>query len=178
VGELTNIAALLESEPGIAKKIKRLVLMGGAIARGYGENTPPVPEWNIKSNIPAARAVFGCGVPITLAPLDATIALKLEPAMRAQIFSHGTPLTDALAALTSTWQTTNSWKGETPTLFDAMAVAMIFAPKLAPTQPRRIEVDATGITRVVAEGQSNVDVALGCDAAESLSLFVLRITGK
>src|SRR5262245_36048769 len=31
VGELTNVAALLKSDPGIAKKIRAIALMGGAI---------------------------------------------------------------------------------------------------------------------------------------------------
>ena len=31
VGELTNIAALLDSEPGIGKKIRAIALMGGAV---------------------------------------------------------------------------------------------------------------------------------------------------
>jgi inosine-uridine nucleoside N-ribohydrolase len=165
----------LASEPGIAKKIKRFVLMGGAIARGYGEKSTPDPEWNIKSNIPAAQAVFASGVPMTLAPLDATVTLRLEPASRAAIFSRGTALTDALAALTSTWQSTNSWKADTPVLFDAMAVALIYEPKLAPIEPRCIEVDPTGLTRVVAEGRPNAQVALSCDPVESVGFFVRRI---
>jgi inosine-uridine nucleoside N-ribohydrolase len=151
--------------------------MGGAIARGYGEKTTPDAEWNIKSNIPAAQAVFASGVPLIIAPLDATIMLKLEPASRAVIFSHGTALTDALAALTSTWQTTNPWKGETPILFDAMAAALIYAPKFARMEPLCIEVDPTGLTRVVVGGRPNADVALSCDPAESVEFFVRKIIG-
>src|SRR5579859_5102891 len=43
IGPLTNIAALLRTDPSIAHKIKRIVLMGGAIAHGYGNNPQPVP---------------------------------------------------------------------------------------------------------------------------------------
>src|SRR5262249_3713119 len=58
VGELTNVAALLASEPGIAARIKAIALMGGSVKRGYAPNSAPEAEWNIKCNAAAARAVF------------------------------------------------------------------------------------------------------------------------
>jgi hypothetical protein len=54
VGELTNVAALLTSSPGIGPKIKRIALMGGAVRRGGQPGSTPQPEWNIKSNAAAA----------------------------------------------------------------------------------------------------------------------------
>ena len=96
VGELTNIAALLESEPGIGRKIRAIALMGGSVYRGYAPGSKPEPEWNIKSNAKAAQVVFSPGVPLLVAPLDSTADLKLTPEMRVQIFTRGTPLNDAL----------------------------------------------------------------------------------
>ena len=43
MGELTNVAALLESEPGIAKKIRAISLMGGSVYRGYAAGSKPEP---------------------------------------------------------------------------------------------------------------------------------------
>ena len=102
------------TEPGIAKKIRAIALMGGSIYRGYAPGSKPEPEWNIKSNAAAARTVFTSGVPLLIAPLDSTADLRLTPEMRVELFSHGTPLTDALAALNSIWRHTNTWKGENP----------------------------------------------------------------
>jgi len=65
VGELTNVAALLRSSPDIAKKIKGIALMGGAVRRGGQPGSAPQPEWNIKSNAAAAKTVFTSGVPLT-----------------------------------------------------------------------------------------------------------------
>src|SRR5688572_7255395 len=62
VGELTNIAALLDSQPGIGRKVRAISLMGGSIYRGYAPGSKPEPEWNIKSNAAAARTVFTSGV--------------------------------------------------------------------------------------------------------------------
>ena len=52
VGELTNVAALLTSSPGIAGKIKQIALMGGAVRRGGQPGSSPQPEWNINRTPP------------------------------------------------------------------------------------------------------------------------------
>src|SRR4051812_18854718 len=150
VGELTNVAALLDSDPGLAKKIKPISLMGGAVRHGYDPAKPAEPEWNILSNAPAALTVFSSGVPLLVAPLDSTAALKLMPEHRVKIFSAGTPLNDALAALNSIWRHTNTWKGDNPTLFDELAVALVARPGLAPLTPLHLTVEANGLTREIA----------------------------
>ncbi len=88
--------------------------MGGAIRRGYDPAKPPEPEWNIRCNPTAAQKVFASGVPLLVAPLDSTANLKLAPEWRVQIFSHASPLNDALAALDFIWLHTNPWKGTGP----------------------------------------------------------------
>src|SRR6516165_9777987 len=55
IGELTNVAALLQSDPSAASKIKRIALMGGSVERGYAPDSKPEPEWNVKSNPQAAQ---------------------------------------------------------------------------------------------------------------------------
>jgi inosine-uridine nucleoside N-ribohydrolase len=175
VGELTNVAALLDSEPGIAKKIRAIALMGGSIHRGYAPGSQPEPEWNIKSNAAAARTVFTSGVPLLVAPLDSTADLRLTPEMRVQLFSRGTPLNDALAALNSIWRHTNTWKAENPTLFDVLAVELV-APRLTfALTPLHVEVAEDGLTRP-ADGQPNAQVALTVDADAFMREFVARLT--
>jgi len=175
VGELTNIAALLESEPGIGKKIRAIALMGGAVYRGYAPGSKPEPEWNIKSNAAAARTVFTSGVPLLVAPLDSTADLKLTPEMRVQLFSLGTPLNDALAALDQVWRHTNHWKGNDPTLFDVLAVELV-----APRTPYKltalnIEVATDGLTKP-ATGKPNAQVALAVDIPAFMKQFVATLT--
>jgi inosine-uridine nucleoside N-ribohydrolase len=176
VGELTNIASLLESEPGIGKKIRAISLMGGAVHRGYAPGSKPEPEWNIKSNTAAARTVFTSGVPLLVAPLDSTADLKLTPEMRVQLFSHGVPLNDALAALDQVWRHTNHWKGNDPTLFDVLAVELV-----APRTPYKltalnIEVAADGLTKPVTGGKANTQVALVVDVPAFMKQFVATLT--
>ncbi|MEJ0086102.1 MAG: nucleoside hydrolase [Pseudomonadota bacterium] len=175
VGELTNIAALLEAEPGIGKKIRAISLMGGSIYRGYAAGSKPEPEWNIKSNAAAARAVFASGVPLLVAPLDSTADLKMTPEMRVQVFTRGTAVNDALAALNSIWRHTNHWNGENPTYFDVLAVQLVQPRKPYELTPLHIEVSADGATRPIPGGKPNAEVALKIDAgsfmAESIALL-------
>jgi purine nucleosidase len=172
VGELTNVAALLDSEPGIAKKIRAISLMGGSIYRGYAPGSKPEPEWNIKANAAAARTVFTSGVPLLVAPLDSTADLKLMPEMRVQLFSRGTSLNDALASLNSIWRHTNTWKGENPTLFDVLAVDLVNARRPFKLTALHVEVASDGLTKVVDGAKANASVALEIDASAFMQNFV------
>jgi purine nucleosidase len=175
VGELTNIAALLESEAGIGKKIRAIALMGGAVYRGYAPGSKPEPEWNIRSNAAAARRVFESGVPLLVAPLDSTADLKLTPEMRVRIFTRGSPLNDALGSLDQIWRYTNHWKGDLPTLFDVLPVELVAPRRPYELEPLRIEVTAEGLTRPV-EGVANAQVAVRVDVAQFMEDFVVRLT--
>ena len=174
VGELTNIAALLNSEPGIGKKIRAIALMGGAVYRGYAAGSKPEPEWNIKSNAAAAQTVFSSGVPLLVAPLDSTADLKLTPELRVKIFVRGTPFNDALASLDQIWRHTNHWKGNDPTLFDVLAVELVDPRTPYKLAALRIEVAGDGLTAPVP-GKPNARVALDMDAAAFMNEFVTRL---
>ena len=175
VGELTNVAALLESETGIAKKIRAISLMGGSIYRGYAPGSKPEPEWNIKSNAKAAKTVFESGVPLLVAPLDSTADLKLTPEWRVQIFTRGTPLYDALGALDQIWRYTNHWKGNDPTLFDVLAVDIAVPGHGVALTPLHIQVNGEGLTSPVEKRRANAQVALRVDPAAFLGAFVKRL---
>lgn len=175
IGELTNIAALLNSEPGIGTKIKAIALMGGSVKRGYAPGSAPEPEWNIKSNIAAARTVFTSGVPLLVAPLDSTADLKLTPEWRVKIFARGTPLNDALASLDFIWRHTNTWKGDMPTLFDELAVALVSTPNIVPLTPLYLEVADDGLTKPIEGRAPNAQVALTSKPTEFLEYFTGRL---
>jgi len=145
IGPLMNVGAAIDKDPATFRKLKRVILMGGSIKRGYGDvgfgpPQPPQPEWNILNDIPSAQKLFAAGVPLFVMPLDAT-QLKLDEVKRAFLFSQGTPLTDALTLLY------HLWGQETPTLFDPMTIAFLVNPTLCPVQPMHIRVDEKGSTR-------------------------------
>jgi purine nucleosidase len=169
IGELTNVAALLKADPAVAKKIKRIVMMGGSIARGYAEGSMPEPEWNIKSNPEAAQAVFSSGIPILMAPLDVTAMLQLDESARHRVFTHLTPLTNALTILY------HLWNRPTPTLFDPMAVAMLVKPDVCETEQLAIEVDAQGFTRVAEGRPANATVGMHTNPAKFFAFYLGRV---
>lgn len=172
VGELTNVAALLDSDPGVAKKIRAIALMGGAIYRGYAPGSKPEPEWNIRSNAKAAQRVFTSGVPLLVAPLDSTADLKLTPEMRVKIFASGTPLNDALGALDQVWRYTNHWKGDQPTLFDVLAIELASPAKTFDLESLHIEVADDGLTRPVSGRKPNAKASIAVDIPAFMSEFV------
>lgn len=173
VSPFSNVGALIERNPAVFRKLKRVVIMGGSIRRGYGDlgffpDHGPDPEYNIVSDIPSARRLFASGVPLYVMPLDST-QLKLQEILRNTLFSRGTSTTDALAILYAQW--TASAQNPTPTLFDAMAVAATIDPSLCPTQPMHIEIDLKGFTREVP-GEPNTQVCLSSSSEHFFDFYM------
>jgi purine nucleosidase len=169
IGPLTNIAALLQRDPAIAKKISRIVLMGGSIYHGYGNDPTPVAEYNIAADPAAAQKVFSSRVQILMAPLDVTAMLQLHAPDRHRVFTNLSPITDGLAILY------NLWHQRTPTLFDPMAVAMLIDPSLCQTKPLNVEVDANGFTRIAANHPPNATVGLQTDPKKFFAFYLGRV---
>lgn len=62
---LTNIAKVIRENPSLAKKVKRLFVMGCRFTE-----TNDVPEHNIRYDVPSADIVFSSEIPITVIPGD------------------------------------------------------------------------------------------------------------
>jgi len=172
IGPLFNVQAAIEKDPATFKKLKRVVLMGGSVYRGYGgPNAPPQPEWNILNDPAGLTDLLASGVPVFIMPLDST-QVPLDQKAQAAIFSHGSALTDQLTLLYHEWSGTGPWK--TPTLFDPVAVTYAMHPDLCPATPMHIEVDAKGNTTRVA-GPPNAQVCLKSNEQGFLDLLLTRL---
>ena len=179
IAPFSNIGALIDKDPTTFRKLKKIVIMGGSIRRGYGDlgytpNRGPSPEYNIMMDIPGARKLFASGVPLYVMPLDST-QLKLDVTKRNVLFSQGTPATDALTLLYHQW--TASTNNPTPTLFDAMAVAETIDPSLCPTQAMRIAIDDKGYTRV-EPGRPNANICLQSDSDRFFHFYIPTVLGR
>jgi len=180
IGPLFNVQAAIERDPATFRKLKRVVMMGGSINRGYdgknGEHRPPDAEWNINRDPAGAKALFTAGVPIFMMPLDST-QIRLETAKREAIFAHGSPLTDQVTLLYHQWRELNPGHATTPTLFDPVAVTYAIRPDLCPASPMRIQVDDMGFTRSVP-GTPNAQVCLQSDEKGFMNFLLSRLMGE
>jgi purine nucleosidase len=176
IGPLFNVQAAITRDPATFRKLKRVVIMGGSVYRGYdnataGGNAPPSAEWNIHCDPAGARALLGSGVPVFMMPLDST-QIRLTQAELGTILSHGSPLTDQLTLLYHQWTGPDAW--HMPTLYDPVAAAYALRPEICPTQAMRLEVDDEGFTRPVP-GVPNAQVCLKSNETEFKEFLLERI---
>lgn len=177
IGPEDNIGAAIQRDPATFRKLRRVVLMGGSIDRGYdgsnGERRPPDAEWNIARDPAGFKALLSSGVPVFMMPLDST-QIHLEEPERDKLFAFGSPLTDQLALLYHQWKANTDNHSPTPTLFDPVTVAYIDHPELCPVTPMHLDVDEKGFTRR-GEGAPNAQACLKSDEKGFLELLESRI---
>ena len=172
IGPLMNVGAAIDRDQATFRKLRRVVIMGGSIRKGYGdygynEHFPPMPEWNILNDVASAQKLFTSGVPLFVMPLDST-QLKLDEVKRAFLFTRATAVTDQLAILY------HLWAQETPTLFDPMSVAFALKPELCPVTPLHIRVDEKGFTRE-EPGTPNAQVCLQSNPEDFFQFYLRRV---
>ena len=141
VGPLSNIGMALRLEPRIAKKIKRIVLMGGAVGIG---NATPSAEFNIFADPEAAHVVFNSGVPIVMMPLDLTnetIASREIIERMEAIGNKAGKLFGDIMRYTLRSQAVNGLKGGP--VHDVTAVMYLVHPEFFHTQEMYVEIDLT-----------------------------------
>ena len=179
LGPLTDIAAAIQRDPRRFRQLKRIVMMGGSVRRGYGRSqygapSPPAREYNIVADVAAARAVLASGVPLVLFPLDSTL-VQLDDVRRRELFAHGSATTDALALLYDQWSAADQpWASTIPTLFDIVPVATMLDASLCPLQSMRLVVTDDGTTAETA-GPPNVQVCLASDHDRVIDLMMRRL---
>jgi purine nucleosidase len=177
IGPLVNVQAAIARDPAAFRKLKRVVMMGGSVYRGYDDmkagdrQRPPDAEWNIKCDPAGAQALLSSGVPVFMLPLDSTQVHLALPQLLS-IVEHGSALTNQLSLLYHEWTEGREWPS--PTLYDPVAVTYALRPDLCPATPMHLEVDGQGYTRPAA-GAPNAEVCRHLDEAGFLSLLMGRL---
>jgi purine nucleosidase len=182
-GPLTNVALLLRTHPGLAERVREIVLMGGSTDIG---NVQPLAEFNIHVDPEAADLVFSSGLPVTMCGLNVTHqALATEPVME-RLRGLGTPLAETVVELLGFFRDRyrELWGLPAPPVHDPVAVARIIDPELVRCEEAHVAVElhgthtrgATVCDRFGVRGRTpNAHVAMELDAPGFWELIVAAV---
>ncbi len=187
IGPLTNIAMAVRNYPGLAPKIKQLVIMGGAIATlpDGGGNVTPNAEFNFWVDPEAAKIVLRAGIPINLSPLNVSRKTRFTKTYYDQIVKIDTPITRLIAETMGPEFVKRP--DDVQLMFDQVAVASLIDPTLVKTKEMYVDVDSNhdidygtsiGWTAIWphAEGAQKMQVQYDLDWDRFIRLFVDRVT--
>ncbi len=155
LGPLTNLAMAIVQAPEIVAKIQRVVVMGGAIAKG---NVTPSAEFNIYCDPDAAQIVFTAGLRLTVIGLDVTHTAIATPDRLQILRDIGTPLGPIVANLLTAYgayDRQHSGLAGAP-LHDPCVIAYLLQPGLFTARDCYVEIETVSPDR---RGQTIVDWA-------------------
>jgi inosine-uridine nucleoside N-ribohydrolase len=186
VGPLTNLAAAEEKAPGILRKAKEVVIMGGAF-RQQG-NITPCAEFNIYCDPEAAQKVFASRDDIVVLPLDITEKVTftteragtvLETAPESRIARFIVDLCRFMAKTSMSYRSTEGIRGFH--VHDATTLAYLFYPETLSFRRARVRIETKGEwtrgqtvfdDRHVVKTEANAWVATQVDATNLLAIMV------
>ena len=180
IGPVPSLQKALELDPSIAGKI-RFYGMHGSIDRGY-ENEPS-PEANVRSNVPAFRAVLEADfLHKEITPLDTCAQVVLRGDRYQKLRNSELPLLKALFENYTIWSGLVTWMHVDPsfvaerssTLFDLVAVYMAMRHDFLDFEAVTIRVTEDGFTVRDASGIA-VDAAM---AWKDLDGFYEHVTQR
>ena len=186
IGPLTNIAQAIRAEPEFAKNVKRLVIMGGAVALlpdGAGNITPNA-EFNFWVDPEAAYVTLRSGIPIELSTLNVSRKSALSKDWYEKMVAVETPLTELLKETMG--PRFEARPDQTWFMYDQIAMASVIDPGLVTSERLYVDVNIDhGISYGVsvggretwpgAEGAQQMDVQHDLDWPRFIEMFIERV---
>lgn len=178
IGPLTNVAHALARFPDAMRRVRRLVIMGGAL---WCKGNVGAAEFNIHRDPAAAAAVFASGLPISVVPLDATRFVTFDESHLAHLAASETRAGEFLARVMAypMRHSTEAGPGRF-VIHDALAVGACIWPELFVRTRLAIDVVTAGAeagrTRPrLAPGGGGVDAISGVNATDFLENLLERL---
>jgi purine nucleosidase/pyrimidine-specific ribonucleoside hydrolase len=178
LGPLTNLARLVLEKPEAARRIGRIIAMGGAIHE-HG-NVGPRSEFNLWADPEAAAVVVACGLPFVLIPLDVTRRVRATREFVEALSSSGKPTAAMVASLIESYFEAATNRESRP-LHDPCVMLFALSPELFECEDLQLSVsvarnEQAGELAIMAEGGAMVRVAMRVDAPAVLELLTRQLT--
>jgi purine nucleosidase len=179
MGPLTNLALAEQAQPGLLKRARSVVVMGGAVA--CPGNVTPLAEFNFHADAAAAQVVLDVGAEIELFGLDVTSKAVMSPAWIDSLKSIDGRCADLAHRMLKAYALQDAL------LHDACPVAWLLRPELFSSHPWRLRVNQTPgeasgqvlgecLPETPADVRPQVRVHMEVDGAGLLALVAQRLT--
>lgn len=184
----TNLALLLRTHPEVAGNLERIVFMGGSASVG---NATAVAEFNVWHDPEAATIVLDANVPTYMYGLDVFNRVAVDHDVAVALEHGDDPLARVVGALLGhrVALSEDELAEYTGLIGDAGAVCSIVDPLALRTEVRPVRIELAGYGRGqtlvdlrfspgrddahgLADGWTNVEVALAVDAERIARLFL------
>ncbi len=187
LGPLTNLALALQRDAPRLREVRRVVVMGGAVA--VPGNASPVAEFNFYVDPEAAAQVLTSGLPIELVPLDVSHrAILPRSVLHKRLAACPDRISRFITDMTQQGFQFEEEIGEGGiTLHDPVALAVALDPSLARFEPVHVAVECEGaLTRgmsvadrrpipVGRKAPATCRVALRLETDRFLEMFLDRL---
>lgn len=190
IGPVTNVALALSIDPSIAQKVKRIIVMGGAVR--VAGNITPTATFNLNCDPEAARVLYESGAPIVQVGLDVCTKVRISKENLDCIKESGNRpgafLVEAAEFRRQAYSKAQlTSETETGVFFnDLPVVAYALWPELFEVQQAFVSIETAGVLtagQTVAEftGQwghpeANTSILMGVDGESVAERFADRIS--
>lgn len=132
-GPHTDLALALRQDPTLTDRIKRVVIMGGAvdvdgnIKADDPTQTNTTAEWNIWVDPLSAAEVFASGIPLDIIPMDPVPEVELTPSFSQKVGEVNLPGANLMATM---WNAEFGWySADHIWIYDALAAIAVDHPE-------------------------------------------------
>jgi len=180
IGPMPNLAAALEREPGIARRVN-LVNMAGSVRVGYGGSKTVSAEWNVKADVASAQRVFSAPwKSMTITPLDTCGLVSLEGDQYQRVVKSIDPIATEIVENYRLWSKQGKFDEDhrSTTLYDTVAVYLAIHKNLCQMESLKIRVSNDGLTVIDPTARSISVATAWKDLNNYREFLVQRLTGS